>query len=89
MNTTPEEEERAMKRTLQMVQYMLHPYNETKVSENIFKYTHNNNSEDFYYKVSEIKMTPEEYSHYLDKKALNEKLSYSLETKYKTKKMKI
>lgn len=89
MNTTPEEDERAMKRTLQMINYMIHPYDETQIEEYIYKYTHNNNAEDFYYKVHNIKMTQDEYYHYLDKKALNEKLSSHLSTKSKTKQIKI
>lgn len=89
LNTTPEEEAERHKRTIEMLEYMMHPYNKTQIEENVFKYTHNNKPEDFYYKVNEIKMSPEEYQHYLDKKVLNEKLSKNLQVRAKTKQGKI
>lgn len=88
-NTTPEEEAEKSKFLSNMLVKLLHPYTESQIDENVFKYTHDSDSEKVYYKVNEIEMSPEEYQQYLDKKALNKKLSITLKPRVKTKQGKI
>lgn len=83
LNLTPEEEAEKNKKALEMLNYLLHPYDELKINDDEFKYTHIIQKEDFYFKVNEIKMTKKEYENYLSKKELNKDLKDKLSEKVK------
>lgn len=89
MNQTPEEEAASMQRVMNMLKLMAHPYREEKINDMVSKFTHINENENYYYIVQKVKMNPEQYQQYLDKKALNEKLHKKLPIRKKEKRAKL